>query len=141
MAVTSAILRRFVLDPAMDRRAISGRQEELLTELVELHRRGAEAERRICGFADRLVKDLHSRQVNGRGALAAKSIARALREPLRAADGAEPWAMVEAALLVERLLRGVPREQVFSPEVKHQLGKRKYAVLIEIDTRLREIAK
>lgn len=90
-------------------------------------------EARIAGAADRLAVELRDAETGGSpGALTAKAIARALREPLRTIArpplGA-PERLVAAGRAVGEIFALVPSEQLLSPAVEHELGREKFGAL------------
>lgn len=111
-----------------------------LTALARLTRRLAHSnlqeggyERQVPGDADRLVRSLRDGELNGGGeaVLASKSIARALRGPLRELCAATRVDIetLRAMRAVENVLRRSPALQVLSGTVAHELGAEKYALL------------
>lgn len=117
-----------------------------LVELTRLTRRIAvsnswEGNREVglCGTADRLVRDLRDLHLNGgmESVLAAKSIARLLRAPLKTlgAPVDDLLAWVDALREVDEVLGRAPEDQVLSPTVRYDLGERKYALLEQLAKR------
>ncbi len=95
----------------------------------------ADGELTICGVADRLVTDLRDRELNGAGtqALTAKGIARHLREPLRLVAkpaGCPSADLVDAGRTIGDAVARVPRMQLLSTAVEHELGAAKFTTLL-----------
>lgn len=92
--------------------------------------------RQISGVADRLVADLHDIETNGvHRALGPKAIARVLRKPLqtlRTPDGRSARELADATAAVREVIRSVPRDQLLSDRVAHELAPRKAALLREM---------
>lgn len=92
-------------------------------------------ERTICGRADRLVTDLRTLELSGSGGpspLAARSLARRLREPLRVIAEpplGDPRALVDAGRKVGEVIAHIPAEQLFTRDVTRELGERRAATL------------
>jgi len=108
------------------------RLARLTRQLATSNGRERYFERSIAGAADQIVRATRDLELNraGEAVLAAKAIARALREPLRMLTAERlDWQAIQAAREVDRLLARVPRLQVLSPTVAHELGKAKYELL------------
>lgn len=112
----------------------------LVCDLNDANAREGQCERRIAGSADTLARDLRHLELNDRPALgpssvAAKSIARTLRAPLRTLDelggGVTPDAigLVRAVRAVDAVISRLPSEQVLSATVRYELGEAKFRVL------------
>ena len=92
----------------------------------------------VSGHADGMVTDLRARELRGGLGgqplpLAAKSVAHAIREPLRIlVESTGEWPRLRAACDIERQVGHLPQEQLFSPAVTRELGKAKAAALREL---------
>ncbi len=91
----------------------------------------------IAGAADQLATDLRDRELNGNAPvpLAAKAIARRLRGSLTSLSqpaGIPATDLLKAATTIAETIRRVPRLQLLSPAVAHELGRRKYELLCEL---------
>jgi hypothetical protein len=129
-----------------ERRSAEGREfASLLREGVSLNTTQTDRCRSVTGFLDGLVIDLHDRQLNGggAGALAAKAVAGAVRQPLRAIADLDPEdlaAVVEAVRTIDAVLDRAGRTQALGATVEHELGRRAYELLRDLaDSRGREV--
>lgn len=88
-------------------------------------------ERTATGAADAMVREVNGPETM-RSALSVKSIARALREPLRTISthgGGASAVPFDATLSVARVIQRVPADLLLAPAVRRELGERKFAVL------------
>ncbi len=148
--VVARVLREYDPSPGIDsllemQRALllrlpPGRDRQLHLRLnrrlIELNIGEHRDARRITGNADQLARDLRHAELNdpGHRPLTAKGIARQLRPHLAVlADvaGASGAEVVRAARVLGAAIARVPSAQLLSPAVRHELGERKFAVLVK----------
>lgn len=159
--LSAATVRHAVLEPGMDARALNIEQSRIVFDpspesdslvevladlgayqqakphLIALTRSNHAEGKLECGitlWADTLATDLRDLELNGgAGALSGKSLARALREPLRAFAGSGGAAeRARAAAAIWRVTKGHPRAQLLTPSVRHELGAAKFRLLEEM---------
>lgn len=116
----------------------------LIDEVIASNDLEGREELSVAGVADQLATDLADYERNGKHVpsdrLGCKAIARRLRDPLRLlADpaGRKPAEIVEASRVVRDTIKLVTQVQLLSPTVEHELGKKKFATLVEIDRLVR----
>lgn len=112
---------------------VKRRMKVFINSAIQSNLREGNETREVSAVADRLVADLHDIEANGvRRALGPKAIARALREPLqtlRTPEGRAPRELAEATAAVRVVIRSVPRDQLLSDRVAHELAPRKAELL------------
>lgn len=88
----------------------------------------------IAGAADTLACDLHAEERNGTSeSLKAKAIAQRVRGPLDVlGEPADARAFVDAAWALRDLFDRVPEHRIFTEQVEHELGGRKFRRLREL---------
>jgi hypothetical protein len=105
----------------------------LVERLIASNDAEGEFECRIAGAADTLVRELRRAELSGTSrALTAKAVARHLRAPLAVIDrgrGESAAARLDAFAAIHKIVCSVPRAQLQSPAVRHELGAAKADIL------------
>lgn len=121
------------LPPGSEREALIAEVDEAIASNC----REAEAELAVSGAADQLVADLRHIERSGQAgtALGAKSIARALRQPLECMTHPDGRAVAELVAARDQLHRAVaeaPLLMLLSSAVERELGGEKFTALREL---------